>query len=99
MAGERVVWKFGCPGVTTLLALPEGAEFLSLQVQGKTPTLWFSVPAEVSADTSPPRIDRAAVVVGTGQPYPAEYEYLGTFQLDWFVGHVFMQPADEGEAA
>jgi hypothetical protein len=91
----KTIWKFpidldGPDGNITdrpLLAMPGGAEILTLKVQRGQPTLWAIVEPE-----APPETHRLAIV-GTGQPMPGgPARYLGTWLSDQdgtFVFHVF----------
>lgn len=67
--------------------LPRGALFLDLQVQRNVPVLWFVVPAE----NLPDEVMLQFTVVGTGQRFDQGQfaEYIKTFQLGAFVGHVW----------
>ena len=61
-----------------LLEMPQGAQFLSLQVQGDHAQLWFRV------DTSRPMRSYEFGVFGTGHEMTGDLAYaphLGTFQL------------------
>lgn len=70
-------------------AIPKDSRFLDLQMQGDVPTMWWSVPANAEPPQDWPL--RTFLVVPTGAPgYDADrVHYVGTFQLDGFVGHVF----------
>ncbi len=68
--------------------LPEGAQFLSLQVQRGDAQMWFRV------DTRNALRRQSFAVVGTGNEIPesmAHAPFLGTFQLSGgaLVFHVF----------
>ena len=68
--------------------LPEGAQFLSLQLQRGQPQMWFRV------DTRNALRRQVFAVVGTGKEIPLSMghaPFLGTFQLenDQLVLHVF----------
>lgn len=70
------------------VALPSGAEFLSVQVQHGEPQMWFRV------DTDSPQRLQQFCVAGTGHPIAPELSrlpHLGTFQLSdgALVFHLF----------
>ena len=66
------------------LAMPEGAQVLTVQLQGETPCIW----AMVDHDT--PMIERTFAVFGTGHPLPKKKSmYISTFQQPPFVWHLF----------
>ena len=82
-----VIWKF-VMGIADLsfFDIPEGAKFLSLQVQGGLPCLWFLVDPEGGKE------HRTFTVRTTGERFPdgdVIGEYFGSFQIGGFVGHVF----------
>ncbi len=80
-----VIWKFRVDVGETTISLPVGAEFLDVQMQGGSITLWYGVHPESSA------LGRKIVVVGTGlnMKVRPHGEYLGTVQQNEFVWHVF----------
>lgn len=66
------------------LAMPRDAEPLSVGVQRGAPVLW----ALVDPEQNPVR--HSFKLVGTGHEGPPDpHWFVGTYQLDWFVGHVF----------
>lgn len=80
------IWKFGIllePEFSR--EIPEGAEFLALQLQGSIPTMWFKV------DPSSPARERKFFVVGTGHEFDGSNLYLGTFQTGPYVWHLFQK--------
>lgn len=75
-------------GDTFTVEMPEGAEFLSLQVQHGRPQMWFRV------DDSRPVRRQVFGICGTGKDIPdrvAAAPFLGTFQMEGgaLVIHVF----------
>lgn len=75
-------------GDTFTLELPEGAEFLSLQIQHGKPQMWFRV------DDSRPVRRQIFGICGTGHEIPslvAHAPFRGTFQMEGgsLVLHVF----------
>jgi len=75
-------------GDTFTLELPEGATFLSLQMQQGKPQMWFRV------EDSRPLRRQVFGICGTGNEIPpqiASAPFLGTFQMDGgaLVIHVF----------
>lgn len=92
MVDRTTIWKY--PIVQhQVLAIPGFQRFLAVGLQEPnadwsegTPTVWAIVD---------PEADKEAIEVWitmTGGPV-VEGEYLGTFQSDWFVGHVFWRHA------
>lgn len=90
----KTIWKF--PLETTdlqTIVMPEGAEFLTLQVQAGEPALWALV------DDEAPKQQRTFATYGTGRPVRdmakrqagEQQTYIGTYQLDAgaLVWHVF----------
>lgn len=81
------IWKFPLKisgGGLQVVAMPEGAEIISLQMQGDVPTLWAWVNPKSPMNT------RAFVMYGTGWgigDHPGKY--IGTVQHEGFVWHYF----------
>jgi hypothetical protein len=66
------------------IELPEKAQILDLQMQNNTPTLWALV------DLNAPLVTRYFCIYGTGQHFEIDgVAYVGTFQIDEFVWHLF----------
>jgi len=67
------------------IEMPIGAKFLSIQSQDGKPVMWFLVNAAMSKEF------RRFRVIGTGQEFNIDQtdQYLGTFQIGGFVGHLF----------
>lgn len=68
--------------------MPEKAKILNVQIQGNELVLWAEVNPKNEVE------ERLIEIVGTGGPLndlkPAQKRnYINTFQLGWFVGHVF----------
>jgi len=87
----KVVWKFQLDRITNTVAMPQGAQPLHVAVQNGHPMLWALVEEDAQLE------ERIFEIVATGQAMPADsgnrYLYIGTFQRDWFVSHVFeVQP-------
>ncbi len=61
--------------------MPEGAQILHVDVQDGSPMLWALV------DPTRPRVIRDLRIVPTGSPVTGEY--VGTFQLERLVFHLF----------
>jgi hypothetical protein len=69
-----------------LVEMPRNADILCVKVQDGTARVWAIVEDDAKAEM------RRVVVVGTGWPLPADMgrgEYIGTYQTDGFVWHVF----------
>jgi len=72
------------------VVMPEGAEILSVQVQGGTGAI--CIWALVNPDPNIRRVERSILIVGTGNPVPDDPgKFLGTVQLyaGELVFHVF----------
>lgn len=82
----RTIWKYTLQPGRTKLEMPRGAELLTVQMQGDTPTLWAQVhPGE-------PLERRVIDIHGTGHKLPEDAgQYLATFQMEGgaLVWHVF----------
>jgi hypothetical protein len=85
----KTIWKFQLELTEAQqIWLPNSAEILCVQMQGRTPCLWASLDSQ--AETWPWMI----YLVGTGQPIPEVkgLNYIGTVQMgqfSQFVWHVF----------
>ena len=78
------------PGGTNIIAMPEGAEILTIQIDNKNgiPMLWALV------DKNAPASERVFCMFGTGHEIPiddqdVEMKYIGTVQMSVFVWHYF----------
>ena len=79
----KTIWKYPMISSLAKIHMPAEAEILSVQVQNGCPHIWALV------DTDNPPTERMFEVVVTGGDVKHSSEYLGTFQNDWFVGHLF----------
>ena len=83
----KTIWKYTMNGHKAVFHMPEGAEFLDLQVQHGNPTMWFVV------DDTKPLEDRTFQFFGTGHELPEnileDFMFCGTFQIESFVFHTF----------
>lgn len=88
----KTIWKFPLPTLPlsdlVVIDMPAGADVLTLQLQGRTPTLWAVV------DDGAEFVNRRFVIVGTGHEVPGEVgdtvnDYIGTWQFEGFVWHLF----------
>lgn len=84
----RAIWKWTLQTIDEqTLRIPNGAEFLAIQVQNLRPVLWGHVEATNELENI------RLITYGTGHITRLEDgdEYLGTYQLlgGQFVGHVF----------
>jgi hypothetical protein len=76
-----------------ILMLPRDAEIMSVVVKGGLPHLYYWANEEEG------RFDtRVFRIVCAGEHFnPKGWQFVGSFQLnDWFVGHLFEQPASGG---
>lgn len=76
------IWKYPVAFHSTLV-MPEGAKLLAVQVQNGNPMLWALV------DPLAKKIKRDIRVMGTGWVFDPVGPYVGSFQLDALVFHVF----------
>lgn len=79
------VCKYPLESSTPDLFIPDGGEVLSVQVQDGKPCIWALV------DDSKSEMRRRFKMYGTGKNLedPVNEEYVGTFQLNGFVFHLF----------
>ena len=89
---HQTIWKYPLQfKETTRLNMPEGARPLTVQMQGAVPTLW----AVVDSDNTTLEV-RQFHLAGIGHPLraidPLHTPYLGTFQAQGLVFHVFEVP-------
>jgi hypothetical protein len=93
----RTIWKYPLElkvegmnamwGVTQI-TLPKDSTVLCVQLQGMAPFLWILTGN--MGDVDDQKEWRVFEIYGTGQQLPdADLKYVGTFQREWFVGHVF----------
>lgn len=92
------IWKFpivpydehGMITARPVIDMPYGARILALQTQDGTPTLWALV------DPRSPLAPRTFLITFTGYTVPDDAgRYVGTWQSDLFVFHLFeAQAAD-----
>lgn len=81
----KTIWKFPLPSIGThTIAIPQGAEFLSFQIQAGIPTVWARV------DPEAPESRAYVSIVGTGHRAPYGGRFLGTVQTGPFVWHAFV---------
>lgn len=80
------IWKYPLKLIETQeILLPLGPKFLCVQVQNGIPTIWVMVNSKAEL------IGQGFRIIGTGWQLTEEPSgrYLGTFQLDGFVWHLF----------
>lgn len=81
------IWKFDIyPGITRI-AIPSGANLLSVQMQQGVPRVWALVDPDATHST------REIETYPTGHVDDVRGDYIGTFQVDGLVFHAF----DHGE--
>jgi len=77
------------PSDVQTIQMPYGAKILSVAPQGQTAMIWALVIIDEALTTQ----DRTIEIFGTGQEIDCtgspEREFIGTFQIGSFVGHVF----------
>lgn len=93
---NRVIYKYPFHLGDFTLQMPQDAEILHLDCQRGplSPTLWVLV------DPSLPYADRRFHIYGTGHPIFADpgtfLTYIGTWQMDGYVWHLWEQRIMEG---
>lgn len=82
---KKTIWKFSINDYDNQVFMPEGAKILSVQIQNGEAVLWALV------DPDALKRNRMFRVFATGENVftPEKWNYIGTFQKGWFVGHVF----------
>ena len=84
---KKTIWKYDVPVTQEFtLAMPKGAELLSVQEQREQVRLWALV------DPSAMKVTRKFQVVGTGWDFdPTDLTFVGTYQVSGgdFVFHLF----------
>lgn len=79
------VWKYEIGESDCEIEMPDGAQILTVQVQDGKPYIWALVNPENYFT-----IRRFITYVTGSFADIHEYnKYIGTYQIDWFVGHVF----------
>ncbi len=79
------IWKYQIIGSDCEIEIPNGSKILSLQAQVGIPCIWVLVDPDASL------ITRRFITYVTGSfadVLPTE-KYIGTYQVGWFVGHIF----------
>lgn len=81
----KTIWKLVIPhDIYPVLNMPENADILCVQMQHNYPTIWFT------AESNDPIVSRRFLIVGTGHEMPDKpMNYIGTWQLNSFVFHLF----------
>jgi len=83
---DKTVWKFpiSVSNESESLPLPEGANYLHVAIQpGSGPCVWVEVEPERAAQ------NRFIQVFGTGHTIPETAKYIGTWQEEPFVWHLY----------
>lgn len=84
MTMKREIWKYALDVGHSIIAMPAGAQVLTVQMQNGSPQLWALV------DPTAKKKQRHFRVVGTGHEFdPTGCEYVATFQVPGLVFHVF----------
>ena len=78
------IWKYQFDvRSAAAVAMPRGAQILTLQKNLGLPTIWALVDSEAES------VERVIVTCGTGQLAPGGLPYIGTWQTDGYVWHAF----------
>lgn len=87
----KVIWKFGFEIEDRVwFRMPEGAQFLTIQMQEGQPVLWALV------DTDRDVVKRHMLLCGTGHDASEVGRYIATFQMHdgQLAFHAFEDPTD-----
>jgi hypothetical protein len=90
----KTIWKYQIPVADTFhLMMPEGAQVLTVQMQGGVPTLWCVVEPDA------PQEQRWFEMRGTGHLVGEVGDYIATIQLHGgaLVFHVFNDAQPQGD--
>lgn len=85
----KQIWKYELDVTDDqYVPMPKGAKPLSVGVQGITPVMWAEV------DPNAPTVKVHVRILATGEQIPdteqqAAMQFVGTFQVGGFVGHVY----------
>lgn len=80
----KTIWKFELEQGVQRLRVPEGATFLSAEMQHGQLCLWAIV------DPTAKKVPRGVQVIGTGHPFfPEGLKYINTVIDGLYVWHVF----------
>jgi hypothetical protein len=88
----KQVLKYAIPTTPFEVLLHPGSRFLYVDLQGKDPQMWWEVPKADPTHQSP----RKFTVYGTGWDIPPNRRYLGTWQEDTFVWHLYEETSPCG---
>ena len=77
------IWKYKIDSFDCKIEMPEGAKILSLQLQNWIPCIWVQVDVNNLIET------RRFVTHPTGVYFHHAEKYIGTYQIGWYVWHVF----------
>ncbi len=85
MSDARTIWKYPLEIGEDFIQVPDGGQFLTIQIQGKDICAWFLVDPNARN-----LVPRKFILVGTGQPFdPFDMQYQATVQDGAYVWHVF----------
>lgn len=89
---SRVIYKKEIHIGTNNLLLPPRASIIHFGLDPKSDLcIWYSL--GVGDDTkADDQVHRILQIVGTGNPYPSDYMYIGTCKTGVFVWHLFEVP-------
>lgn len=84
----KTIYKYPATLGYFRLDMPEGAEVLTVQMQGDNAVMWARV------DEDRPKTTRLFALVGTGHDLKevsdaSQWGYIGTVQAGWTVWHLF----------
>ena len=87
-----MIWKFPLEAKDTQeIAMPRSAHVLCVQIQRDVPCLWAE-----RCQPFAPQASRVFFTYGTGHPMPENPgKYIGTYQLDTLVFHVYEEAQGE----
>lgn len=86
----RTIWKFTLKlDGQQCIEVPRTFKVLSVGVQNRTPCLWIEVDPKVGKFRLPVYIWGTGIEFEPRADMVISAEFIGTFQIDWFVGHVY----------
>ena len=90
---NKVIWKYKLESlVSQTIRMPQGAKILTVQIQNEVPCIWVEV--DICQKTK--KENRYILIHPTGREINLTRQiYIGTFQLDQLVLHVFEMEEEE----
>ena len=77
------IYKYQIYSYKCKIEMPAGSKILALQIREGIPCIW----ALVNPKKHP--VIRTFITYITGEEVSLTDDYIGTYQIGWYVGHVF----------